>query len=275
MRPVLFTFDVGLGPVPVASYDAALFLAVAVVLALGVKQASHRGLPRRAVLIVLLAAGVASFVGARVVHTVSLGLTHTDFFSSLCELRPRGFAFSGGILAAMAVGWLVGHRQGVDPWRLADSLTIPIALGVALLRRGCFLQVCCYGGEAKLPGGVTFPLGSPAHLLQMSEGLALWNPDPAPVHPTQLYELVSALLTAVLASILLRRPRADGLVAIPCALGFLGLREIATGYRAFAGPSLITTSVLGALLLVLLVVRVGSPVRSRDSRREDSATDSA
>jgi phosphatidylglycerol:prolipoprotein diacylglycerol transferase len=75
---------------------------------------------------------------------------------------------------------LVGGYFGVEAAKLAlgitkktgDGFVIPVAVGIAIGRAGCFVAGCCYGTPTSLPWGVDF-FGDGVHR-----------------HPTQLYELV-------------------------------------------------------------------------------------
>lgn len=255
MRPVLITWEVAGSRVSVASYDLALLLASGTVLALGWYLAVRRGLAGRPVFLVLLVAGLATIVGARAVHVLSGGLFDAGFAARLTDPHGRGFALSGGLSAALLAGWVTARRWGINPWALADSLTLPLALGIAVLRVGCFLQGCCFGLPTTVSWGVVFPWGSPPHLYQLAQGINPLSPGPLPVHPTQLYELGAALLTAVLAATLLRRRVADGWVALPCAFVFLVLRAGILEWRAIDGGSWWVTMLLASILVVAQCLR--------------------
>jgi len=66
-------------------------------------------------------------------------------------------------------------------FKLADLVSPSIALGIFFGTIGCFLAGCCYGKETSLPWGVTFT--NPNSLARLNVS----------IHPTQLYEAVSAL----------------------------------------------------------------------------------
>lgn len=105
------------------------------------------------------------------------------------------------------VGWLgdgktilcgiVGGYFGVElaKWTLdvrvktGDSFAVPVAVGVALGRLGCFVGGCCYGVPTNLPWGVCFARSG----------------DALPRHPTQLYEAAFHLAMAGLLLVFQRR----------------------------------------------------------------------
>lgn len=183
--------------VEVGPYALFFFLAVLVALSGGLLMARYRGLSVRPVAMVLAAMLVAALVGARALN----GLVNLETYLSepgrWFDLSTSGFSLYGGILAAVAVGYLFSRLLKLDPFGLADALMPVLGIAIALLRVGCFLRGCCFGVETDLPWGVKFPLLSPAHLHQMAEhGNFL---EVMAVHPTQLYELFFALLLAALA----------------------------------------------------------------------------
>jgi phosphatidylglycerol:prolipoprotein diacylglycerol transferase len=55
--------------------------------------------------------------------------------------------------------------------KTGDGFVVPVAVGIAIGRAGCFVGGCCFGTATSLPWGVDF--GGGVHR-----------------HPTQLYELV-------------------------------------------------------------------------------------
>ena len=62
---------------------------------------------------------------------------------------------------------------------MADIIAAPVLLGLAFGRMGCFLNGCCYGGKTSSSLGLRFP----GHYAER--------------HPTQLYELLFALVLFV------------------------------------------------------------------------------
>jgi len=84
---------------------------------------------------------------------------------------------------------LVGGYAGVEAakWSMmikiktGDGFAVPVAVGVAIGRLGCFDFGCCYGTPTDMPWGVVFPAAGEM-----------------PRHPTQLYETVFHLSMALM-----------------------------------------------------------------------------
>ena len=142
---------------------------------------------------VLAAAAVGGLVGSRVLglleHAPHMGFHWSDF------LRPGGKTIVGGLLGGWIGVELVKLAMRVKT-RTGDLLAVPLCLGIAVGRLGCFfagLADDTYGVATRLPWGVDFG-------------------DGVRRHPTQLYEF---LFLAVLAWVLWkwqRRPHAEGQV---------------------------------------------------------------
>lgn len=98
-------------------------------------------------------------------------------------------ALAGGLIAVEATKLLMGERRSTG-----DLMAVPIAVGAAIGRVGCFLtglsdDTC--GTPTSLPWGVNF-----------GDGIAR--------HPTQLYEIVFLVVLAVMLWRMLRRSHVDG-----------------------------------------------------------------
>lgn len=97
--------------------------------------------------------------------------------------------FTGGLIAVELVKWRIGVREATG-----DLFAVPLALGMAIGRLGCFLSGLddhTYGVATSLPWGVDF-----------GDGIRR--------HPTQLYESLFALALAVALSAFAKRPHRQG-----------------------------------------------------------------
>jgi phosphatidylglycerol---prolipoprotein diacylglyceryl transferase len=111
--------------------------------------------------------------------------------------------FLGGTIAVEIAKRAVGERRSTG-----DLFVIPLCIGTALGRIGCFLgglEDHTYGTASSLPWAVDF-----------GDGIAR--------HPTQLYELVFVLALAIVLFRLSRRPLPNGHLFKLFLLGYLGFR---------------------------------------------------
>lgn len=105
-------------------------------------------------------------------------------------LAFSGFTFYGGLLASMLGLWIQTRLKKVSFFSVANIFVLPLILGHALGRIGCFLGGCCYGSPTNLALGVSFPEGS----------LPFKEYGKQTLHPVQLYESFSLFLLALLVS---------------------------------------------------------------------------
>ena len=142
-----------------------------------------------------------------------------------------------------AVGGLIGGLVGVEltkkalgvSTRTGDLLAVPLAVGIALGRIGCFLEGLSdrtFGIATSLPWGVDFG-------------------DGVRRHPTQLYEtLFLAGLAVVLAS-LARRPHADGHVFRVFMMAYMAFRVLVDAIKPDPHLALGLSAIQWAALLTL------------------------
>lgn len=101
--------------------------------------------------------------------------------------KQGGFSFYPALLTSIFLIFTYCRVKKISFFKTLDFL-FPIAIfGIGIQRIfGCFLAGCCYGKPTDLPWGVVFPKGCHADL--QYPGI--------PLHPTQLYYGISALIIA-------------------------------------------------------------------------------
>jgi prolipoprotein diacylglyceryltransferase len=140
---------------------------------------------------IIASTAIGALLGSRILGLAEQAPRGGLTWASL--LQPGGKTIVGGLLggwlAVEAVKKLLRIRS-----RTGDLFAVPICLGVAIGRIGCFLAGLAddtYGTPTRLPWGCDFG-------------------DGIPRHPTQLYELVFLLLLAAVLRWLNCRPHRNG-----------------------------------------------------------------
>jgi phosphatidylglycerol:prolipoprotein diacylglycerol transferase len=184
---------------------------------------------------------VGGIVGAKLYYAIDFWWREgVPFWSSV--FSRGGLVFYGGLVGGTLGGILGCRMMGIPPLRFANVVAIPLAVGQALGRVGCFLVGDDYGRATDLPWGVAFPEGLP--------------PVDYPVHPTMLYE--TAWLTLVSLWLWRRRKRSPSLMGEYLVLNGLG-RAVIEHWRLNARVALdlseaqwigIAIVVLGTALLL-------------------------
>ena len=178
---------------------------------------------------------VGGIVGARASHVLEhwhqyFGPYGEGLLSAI-NIRSGGLTYYGGVLLATPLCIAYGIRKRVPIPRGMDIIAPCLLIGLGIGRVGCFLNGCCWGATCDAPWAVTFPYDSPAYVDHVDQGLIKPNPAPlliedptqparahwatqdevrkspqltaiastlrsAPVHPSQLYSTLAALLLA-------------------------------------------------------------------------------
>ena len=136
-----------------------------------------------------------------------------DLLKAAVNLPDGGLVFYGGLILA-AVAYLVFCKtRKLDPLHFADVLVPSVFIGLAFGRIGCLLNGCCYGDRCELPWAITFPANSVPFNAMLSRGFLA--PDAVatfPMHPSQIYSSINALVLVVLTSCYFRYRHHDGSV---------------------------------------------------------------
>lgn len=129
---------------------------------------------------------IGIFFGARLLHILAeYPQYYLDNPYEAFKFWQGGFVFYGGFLGGLLTGYLYlkSKNQSLPTW--LDHAAPVIALSYAIGRIGCLLAGCCYGSECYLPWAITFGSGVEA-------------PAGVPIHPTQIYTILSESLVFIL-----------------------------------------------------------------------------
>lgn len=219
------------------SYGLLLVIGVLSAVWLAMSLARRRGMDPDVFLNAGLLALLAGVVGARITHVLEnwslyvgggrdLGETIWD----IVNIRQGGLTYYGGFLFATPALIYYGIKKKVSVRVGMDIIAPALMVGLAFGRIGCFLNGCCFGSVYEGACAVQFPYYSDAYLHHVDSRLltpereligedargkqrllppevASRDPELAqamarshslPVHPTQLYSTVTALLIALL-----------------------------------------------------------------------------
>jgi phosphatidylglycerol:prolipoprotein diacylglycerol transferase len=196
MRPRLVEF---LGDWPGSNIfvpDYTLMLSIAILAGIywTLRQAEEFGLNTQKVFRACLVMIVAALISARFYGV----LQHITYYKQQPwevfqywkgDLASYGALIGGFVAALVAARW-----QKLPLARLLDCCAPSVALVIAFGRIGCLLNGCCYGKVSHLPWALRFPEGSDPYADHLQKGLIAPGELSLPVHPTQLYEAIYALL---------------------------------------------------------------------------------
>lgn len=262
MRPILFRIPISGAEIAVGSYSTFYLLAWVIGPLVGAWFAARRGVGWQRVLLVYYGALAAGIAGARLLDLFVAGAFYADQPARAWALSFQGFSLYGGLVTACVAAIALARAVRLPVWRLADSSVPGIVTGIVLMRVGCLLRGCCYGEITTLPWGVTYPVGSMPWAQQVTQGAVglLGSLTGAaamrPVHPTQLYEVLGALLAGAFALWLMRRGVADGVAFLAFAGGFTAVR-LANGFLRVRQDVITAPAWFYPVLYVAMIVVLG------------------
>ena len=141
--------------------------------------------------VVIAATAIGALIGSRALGLLEQAPRMTLHWQDV--LRPGGKTIVGGLLGGWIAVEIAKRFSGIRS-RTGDLFAVPLCLGIAIGRIGCFFAGPAddtYGKPTSLPWGVDF-----------GDGLRR--------HPTQLYELVFLLVLAGVLWHWSKRPHVNG-----------------------------------------------------------------
>jgi phosphatidylglycerol:prolipoprotein diacylglycerol transferase len=210
MRQVLFTIPL-FGGLKVFGYGVMLVLAFIGSTWLAARQARRRGLDPDVILDMAFWVFLVGLVGARLFYCIEYWGHGINSLLDVVQYWKGGIVYYGGILGGVLAFFLY-RRFNPFPLRpVMDVLAPAIALGTLFGRLGCFLNGCCFGDRCDLPWAVSFPAATDPW--KHHRDLGWITPDAAwslPIHPTQLYSAIDALVLLILLLTYFPLRRRDG-----------------------------------------------------------------
>lgn len=237
MLPILFTVPMPWGPQPIYSYGVMLGLSLIAGFQIAIRTGARKdGLNEDVVGNAALVAAVFGMIGARLLFVAENRELIADSHARWFDITAGGVSAYGGFFGGFIGAALYLRRKRVSLAAASDAAAPAAAVGIAMTRLGCYLYGCDFGKPlaASAPGWLkrlgTFPrwhydalnlYGSPAFAHHVDRyGLDRDAAASLPVHPTQLYEALLALLLLGVALRGLRVRAFRGQVMLLTAIGY-------------------------------------------------------
>ncbi len=240
--------------ISVSAYRLFGFLAGAYMLSLAIVIVKRSGIrPAQAALLVAVVT-TAFFIGSRLLYSILYLPQVIADPGIITALRIANFSLHGGLALALFSWWAVANKLALPFLELTDKLTPHVGISIAIMRIGCYLNGCCFGKTASIPWGVRFPFLSQPHIAQIYTGDIPLFGAPAPVHPTQLYEMAAALIAAATAWLILKRRKEAGLAAAAFGLLYSLGRFITFFFRSFPAAEGYSNFIRGPVVYSLAII---------------------
>jgi len=154
---------------PIRGYGTMLLVAVLAAIGLTVWRGRRLGLDPDMLVMLCFWMILPGIIGARVFYIIEY---RDDFetLSSLLNFTKGGLVVYGSVIGGVLGLLIFVIRHKLPLMATLDLMAPGFMLGLAIGRLGCFLNGCCFGGVCELPWAVEFPVGSPAHVHQITHG---------------------------------------------------------------------------------------------------------
>ncbi|OGQ68986.1 MAG: hypothetical protein A3F89_04335 [Deltaproteobacteria bacterium RIFCSPLOWO2_12_FULL_50_11] len=248
MRPILFE----IGSVPIPSFFFMIAVATLATTFYGYWLGKKNGLRGDYILDMGMIGMLAAVLGGRIFHIlVEYPAYYWEDPMRVFYFWRGGFVSYGGFIG-IAVSFLVYFRwRRIDAWKYFDILCASGPITKLCIRIGCLLTGCCYGRPTDVPWAITFTERS---------STAFYYYPHVPLHPTQIYSMIHAILLFVIVNFTYRRRNFDGQTS--CVLGILWTlpRTVIETYRADAdrgvyfGGLISTGQITGCVITLLFII---------------------
>jgi phosphatidylglycerol---prolipoprotein diacylglyceryl transferase len=198
MHPDLFS----IGPLALHTYGLLIAIGFIVALVIAIKTGKRHGIDSQQIMDLSFLLIISGIVGSRIVYILMNISYYIANPMDMFKLWQGGLVFSGGLLVAIIAGYFYIRRHKLNILSIGDVFAPSIAIGQAIGRIGCFMAGCCYGRPTSVPWSVTFT--NPHSFAPLN----------IPLHPTQLYDVLSNLVIFIILLILRPWKKFNGQVII-------------------------------------------------------------
>lgn len=135
----------------------------------------------------LLAAFIGVYAGARLLHNFGPWDHGTLYERFIDMFSPTGgWVGYGAIIGVIVLPFIYSRIRKINYFRYIDAVVVSGAMGIFIVKLGCFIAGCCYGSPTNVAWAV------------IREGMA--------IHPTQLYDsLVNLAIFVILLGLMKKR----------------------------------------------------------------------
>ena len=260
MYPTLLKF----GSFEITTFGLMMFLAFLTGGWVLTKQFRHYNLDEELASSIVLAAAVGGIAGAKIYYAILFHDWHLLF-------DRAGLVWYGGLIGGFLGCSALILRKRVDYLTVADAAAPALAIGYALGRIGCFLVGDDYGRPTNSWIGIAFPKGSPPTTAESLREFGIRLDPSIPgdtilkVHPTQIYESLSAFVMFAILMKIESRAHRKGL-AFGVFLVLLGIERFLVEIVRAKDDRFLGPFTIAQLISVLLVV-IGIVMVSRRDQR--------
>lgn len=242
MYPILFK----LGPLTIQTVSIFHALGFYVGIFMVIKYAKEYKFDKEKMYEFVVVIIIFSIIGARVFSILFDGSLnyYLNNPAAMLMLWNGGFTFYGGFVFAVLAGVWYIKKHNFDLWSVTDLFAPALALGLAVGRIGCFASGDSYGKPTDVPWAVIF--SDPRSMAQVG----------IPLHPTQLYSVVTNSLIFVFLMYLKKNQRFKGQLAFSFIILYTLTRSFVEIFRndprgVYLNGVISTSQIISIIVIVL------------------------
>lgn len=167
-NPILF---IQLGPFRIYTWGTLFAAGFLLALWWAIREGGKKGIDSEVIFDAAFLALIFGILGGRLGFVLANWLLFKDNLWNILKIWDGGLGFIGGFLAAALAVIIYIRRQKFSLPKIADLLTIPIALAYFISRIGCFLIHDHIGKVTSLPWGIKYLDGTVRHETSIYSGL--------------------------------------------------------------------------------------------------------
>lgn len=161
------------GPLSLPTAPLVILVAATLALEIASRYGRRLGLPADDVWNTGMMALLAGLVVARLWNVVQLWPIYLDEPALILSLRPSGFVFLPGLVAALLVAYANLLRRALDPVRMAAAFAVGMLAGGVVLSAGAYLTGSVVGTTSDVPWALPY-FGEPRHPVALYQAGLIW-----------------------------------------------------------------------------------------------------
>lgn len=236
-----------IGNIEIGSYAALIIITGIIGIFLAIKEAKRKRVYNKEFFYLIIWLIIGAYIGCRLFYYFG-GFCYNGSLLNIFDIREGGAVFYGGFLGAVLAGFIYARVKKLNFWKTGDVLIPSAAIGLFIVRIGCFLHGCCYGIATQFPLAIYY----------VEKGIAR--------HPTQLYESFFGLALFLVLILLKQKKRFDGFLFLMFTLFYSVFRFFIEFIRA--EPKIFLSLTLSQWIsIILFIVALILIWRKKDEKR--------
>jgi len=215
---------------------------------------------------------ISAVIGARGAYVIEHWPQYADNPADIFRIDTGGVMFYGGLLFALLTLILFARYHKERTLDFLDWVVMPLPLGHAIGRVGCFLEGCCFGARCSADSSwaVVYPKESHAWYAQLHHGLIGRADATLPLIPSQLFEAAGNLIIFVILMIAWRKRKFEGQQIVIYCILYAILRYMIETIRSDQRAQVGMFTISQAISLGIFTVGIGLLVYQLWNKRREA-----